>query len=49
MTTFFKDALLSVMTAHEGGFDSCSNSSGFSRKLKKRQAPTTTSPCDPGT
>ena len=35
------------MVAHEGGHDACSDSSGFSRKRKRRENETI-SPCEPG-
>jgi hypothetical protein len=42
------DALLGAIVAHEGGHDECSNSSGFSRKRKKRENEKTFLPCEPG-
>ncbi len=44
---FKPDALLEAKVAHEGGHDVCNDSSGFSRKRKRRESEAI-SPCEDG-
>ena len=47
LNNIHSDSLLEAMVAHEGGHDGCGDTSGFSRKVQKRQT-VAVSACEPG-